>query len=192
MEAFGEDIAAVVGGLGLERVILVGHSMGGFAMIEAARRLPGRVAGMIAVDTLHDVEQAWDAAATANYLAALERDFPGTVKQAMAGYFHSDADPAKVEWVTADMAAEPPAVGISAFRELIAYDPAAGLDAVAAPLRAVNSALIPTNAEANRRHSRGFAVVALDGTGHWPMFEVPEAFDAALAKWVDELSTRKQ
>ena len=192
MAAFGDDVAAVVRGLGLERVILVGHSMGGYAMIEAARRLPGRVAGMIAVDTLHDVEKTWDAAGAANYVAALERDFPRTVKQAMASLFHPGADPSVVEWVTTDMAAEPPAVGISAFRELMAYDSAAGLDAVDAPLRAVNSALIATNVEADRRHSPGFAVTALEGTGHWPMFEVPDAFDAALAEWVDELTTGKQ
>lgn len=189
MAAFGDDVAAVVRGLGLERVILVGHSMGGMAMLEAARKLPEQVVGMIAVDTLHDVEKEWNPEGVASYLASLERDFPGTVKQAMAGYFHPDADPALVERVTSDMAAEPKQVGISAFRELIAYRPDVALDGIRAPLRAINSALIPTAADTDRRHSPGFDCVALEGTGHWPMFEVPDAFDAALDRWIGELST---
>src|SRR5207249_632714 len=48
--AFGGDVAAVVQKLGLERVILIGHSMGGHVTAEAARRLPGRVAGLVWVD----------------------------------------------------------------------------------------------------------------------------------------------
>ena len=42
MEAFGDDVAAVVRGLGLERVILVGHSMGGYV---CSRRRGGCPAG---------------------------------------------------------------------------------------------------------------------------------------------------
>jgi pimeloyl-ACP methyl ester carboxylesterase len=49
--AFGGDVAAVVEKLGLKRVILIGHSMGGDVIVESARQLPGRVAGLIWVDT---------------------------------------------------------------------------------------------------------------------------------------------
>jgi len=42
MSAFGEDIAAVVHAAKLENVILVGFSMGGPAIVEAAKLLPTR------------------------------------------------------------------------------------------------------------------------------------------------------
>ena len=48
--AYGGDGAAVVKKLDLTRVILIGHSMGGDVIAEAARQLLGRVAGMIFVD----------------------------------------------------------------------------------------------------------------------------------------------
>lgn len=41
MEAFGADVAAVVDELDLERVVLVGHSMGGDVIVEAARKHHG-------------------------------------------------------------------------------------------------------------------------------------------------------
>lgn len=47
MKAFGEDVQAVTQAVGGRRVILIGHSMGGSVIAEAARLLPGRVIGLI-------------------------------------------------------------------------------------------------------------------------------------------------
>ena len=49
MAAFGQDVVSVVEALGLKRVVLIGHSLGGPAVLEAARRMPGRVAGLVLV-----------------------------------------------------------------------------------------------------------------------------------------------
>ncbi|MDH5743438.1 MAG: alpha/beta hydrolase, partial [Candidatus Aminicenantes bacterium] len=57
MEAYGEDVVAVVNKLKLQEVILVGHSMGGYVILEAARRLPERIIGLVGVDTLNDFTQ---------------------------------------------------------------------------------------------------------------------------------------
>jgi len=47
MEAFGEDVVAVVDELGLESTVLVGFSMGGAVVLEAAERLGDRVLGVV-------------------------------------------------------------------------------------------------------------------------------------------------
>lgn len=47
MASFGADVAAVVRDAGLGRVVLVGSSMDGTAALEAARRLPGQVFGIV-------------------------------------------------------------------------------------------------------------------------------------------------
>ena len=51
MPAFGDDVVAVVEKLGLENVVLVGHSMGGDVIVEAALTLGDRGAGLVWVDT---------------------------------------------------------------------------------------------------------------------------------------------
>jgi pimeloyl-ACP methyl ester carboxylesterase len=51
MAAFGEDVVAVAEQLDLGELVLVGHSMGGDVIVEAALRLGERVAGLVWVDT---------------------------------------------------------------------------------------------------------------------------------------------
>ena len=51
-----EDVRTVVDELGLERVVLVGHSMGGPIALLAAPLLEGRAVGVACVDTLHNAE----------------------------------------------------------------------------------------------------------------------------------------
>src|SRR5215468_8315878 len=50
------DFESVVKELGLKRVILVGHSMGGSIALLAAKRMPGTVVAVIGVDTLQNAE----------------------------------------------------------------------------------------------------------------------------------------
>ena len=49
--AFAGDVEAVIDALGVDRVVLIGHSLGGSVIVEAARRLAGRVVRLVGVDT---------------------------------------------------------------------------------------------------------------------------------------------
>jgi pimeloyl-ACP methyl ester carboxylesterase len=57
MSAFGLDVVAVIEHLELQQVVMVGHSMGGVAIVEAACRLPDSVIGLVGVDTWRNLEQ---------------------------------------------------------------------------------------------------------------------------------------
>jgi pimeloyl-ACP methyl ester carboxylesterase len=54
--SFGADVAAVIEHLGLDAVVLVGHSMGGDVIFQAARLLPGKVDALIMVDTYKQLD----------------------------------------------------------------------------------------------------------------------------------------
>src|SRR5436309_1128688 len=50
IEHYGGDVAALVNNLELARVVLVGHSMGCRVVLEAARLITDKVAGIVLVD----------------------------------------------------------------------------------------------------------------------------------------------
>jgi pimeloyl-ACP methyl ester carboxylesterase len=79
MTTLGGDVQAVVENLNLERVVLVGHSMGGVVALEAARLMPQRVVGIVGVDTLHDAEVEYSPELAREAVALFRADFRETM-----------------------------------------------------------------------------------------------------------------
>ena len=57
MLSFAYDIRAVMLKEDIERAILIGHSMGGGVIAEAARLMPKKVVGIVGIDTLQNVAE---------------------------------------------------------------------------------------------------------------------------------------
>jgi len=188
--AFGADIEAVVEALDLDQVILIGHSMGGPVVLEAARLTPKRVLGVVGVDTLQDADHKYDPEEMAPFLAAFESDFPGRCRSLVASMFLEEADPALVERIAADMSAGTPEIGIALLRGYIDYDAAAAFTSVpvAIPIRCINSTMYPSNVESNRAYHEDFDVVEMDGVGHFLMIERPEEFNALLEQIIASIN----
>ena len=182
--SLGGDVQAVVEKLGLQRAILVGHSMGGPVALDAARRMPGVIAGVVCADSLHDVEQKPPPELKAQIIGAFEKDFHGTIKGAGAYMFSKDTSKAIADEVTAKFATAKPAVGVPLMRELMDHDLAAALAAAKVPVRCINAAPYApsapkTNVAANRKHA-DFDAVIIEGTGHFVQMEKPAEFNAKL------------
>ena len=187
MEAFGEDVKAVADRLKLDRMVLVGHSMGGAVILEAAKRLGNRVVGLVPVDTLLDVEQSEDPAETDAAMARMRADYKGQTTSFIRQYLLAPTTPPAVaDRVLAATTGFPPEIALSALRNNWIYKAAPGFDAIKVPIVAVNGDRFPTNFEANRRHAPQFDALIIKGVGHYPMLDDPARFgarlDEALAK----------
>jgi len=189
MPAFGQDVVSVVEALGLKRVVLIGHSLGGPAVLEAARRVPGRVAGLVLVDSWVDFEQRFPAEEVEKYVSALQADYRATTTAMLSQYFFSASTPEPVKArVLETVLSAPPGIGVAVSRSSVAYDPLPALREIKAPIRAINSDLFPTKVEGNRRYAPGYQAAIMKGAGHYLMLEQPEAFNALLAEALRELA----
>jgi pimeloyl-ACP methyl ester carboxylesterase len=181
ISAFARDVLAVIGGLELARVVLIGHSMGGPVILEVARRIPDRVVGLVPVDTLLDVEQMMPPKEQEAMLVELRADFPGATGRFMRQHlFAPSTDPKLIEEIVRGAAAMPPDIAISAIEHATAYDARPALKEIEAPIRAINADKYPTNLEAARRYAPQFDAVIIEGVGHYPMLEAPDRFNALL------------
>jgi pimeloyl-ACP methyl ester carboxylesterase len=186
MLAFGEDVQAVTEAIGTNRVILVGHSMGGSVIAEAARLMPDRVIGLIAVDTLHNIEYPMTRQELTKMLAPLEKDFRNGTREFVEQMILPHMNPQLREWILSDMSAAPPTVALSASNSMMSQyitgEAAKIFDEIHLPVVSVNSDMWPVNYEANRRHMSFFNAIILKGADHFLMLDRSEEFNRALEK----------
>ena len=191
MSSFGEDVRAVADAVGGDRLILVGHSMGGLVIAEAAHLLPDRVLGLIGVDSLLDLGFPVTEEHAAEMIAPLESDFPAACRQFAASMILPGTDADLAEWIQADMAAAPAEVALSAMRGYMAqWITGAGpalFEELPLPVVAVCSDLWPVDAEANRRHMRSFEAIVLEGTDHFLMLGTADEFNRALEEAIAKI-----
>ena len=188
IEAFGDDVKAVVDQLGLKRVVLVGSSMGGPVSLEAARKLGDRVVGIVAVDTLQDVEQKAPPDQVDKMLQDMKADYKGqTTKFINGNLFSPKTPPAVRKRVLRAATSASPERSTAMLKAAMLYDPVPALAEIRAPILAINSDKYPTNLEANRRHIAKFDVALMKGAGHYLMLEDPARFNALLADALRQL-----
>jgi pimeloyl-ACP methyl ester carboxylesterase len=181
MEAFGRDVKAVADELKLDRMVLVGHSMGGAVILEAAKLLGGRVVGLVPIDTLVDVEQSSDPKETDAVMAKMQADYEGQTTAFIRQYlFAPTTPPAVAERIVAQTTRFPAEIAISALRNNWNYKAAPAFDLIKVPIVAVNGDRFPTNFDANRRHAPQYDALIMKGVGHYPMLEDPARFGALL------------
>ena len=187
MAAFGEDVVAVVKELALDQVVLIGHSMGGAVIAEAARRMPERVIGLVGADTFWNVERMGAQEQINEFLSRLRANFVETTREFVSStMFTPTSDPVLVERIIADMSASPLEVGLGAAEGMSKQDLARAFDEVQAPIRCISAAKSPINVEAAQRHASSFEVVFMPEVGHFVMIEAPETFNRLLAEFVKE------
>lgn len=188
MQAFGQDVRAVVEAVGGKTVILVGHSMGGQVIAEAARLMPDRVIGLIGVDTFDNIEYPLTRKELEQMIAPLVDDFQVGTRAFVEGMIRPDTEPRIRDWILADMSSAPPWVALSALEEMmqqyIAGDAAKIFEQIKAPVVCVSGDLWPINAEANRRHMQSFEAVVLPNADHFLMLDRPYAFNQGLEQAV--------
>jgi len=191
MHAFGEDVQAVTEATGSGSVILIGHSMGGSVIAEAARLMPARVIGLIGVDTLKNIEYTMTREELEKVIASLEKNFQIGSRQFVAKMISPDTDPQLRDWILSDMSSAPPAVALSAFNEMmmqyVTGEAAKVFEQIRIPVTSVNGDLWPINYEANRRHMYSYDAIVLKQADHFLMMDRPKEFNRELNKAIQML-----
>jgi pimeloyl-ACP methyl ester carboxylesterase len=190
MRAFGQDVAAVVEELGLEQIVLVGHSMGGPVIVEAALILGDRVKVVVGADTFGDVSARYTEEFRDNLLRTFRADFEAAMSDFVRPMFVPNSDSALIERIVDDLSAAPPDVALGAAEVSINWlnnELAAAFGELRVPVRAINSDRSPTNVDAGREYTSSFDVLPMSGVGHFVMMEDPSTFNRLLSEIVEGL-----
>ncbi|MDP3581169.1 MAG: alpha/beta hydrolase [Ignavibacteria bacterium] len=187
VKLFGSDVAAVVNDLKLSKVILIGHSMGGSVILEAAKLLDKKVIGLIGVDTYQSFTDDWPAEQKEKFMESFAKDFKTTAVGFVKQMFPKGADSTIASTVAEDMSSAPPAVAISAMRNLFYYDPLPTLSKLELPIISINCDMYPVTLEENKKYVKSFSFKQMKGVGHFLFLERPNEFNKLLSEAVSEI-----
>jgi pimeloyl-ACP methyl ester carboxylesterase len=184
MEAFGQDIAAVVNATGEKNVVLVGHSMGGPVALEAAKLLDDKVIAIVGVDTFHTpFHSPTTDAEIEGFVKPFKQDFVATTRRMIESMFTPNADPelkaSTVKWFSGAN----PEMGISAMYEMLNWGKQkaqSSLKSFSGRLKNINAA--PTGNEKPLHKS----VRLVPGAGHFIPQVKPDEFNAELNSILQE------
>jgi len=195
MDAFGEDVVGVVDQLGLERVVLVGFSMGAAVVLQAAERLGDRVLGIVLVDMFHDPDAVMSGAEIEQFVTMMRTNWRDT-SFIRAFAFTPDAPDSLLTYAR-DMMPEPPQEhyfdALESALEWMGSDLQPVLQRSDQPIAAINTTSPPTNVEAWLRYAPSFRVETIDGVGHAGiLLQRVEDFDERLLAIVERYATAKQ
>ena len=184
LPAFGDDVVAVVDEVDARKVVLVGHSMGGDAVVHAARRLGDRVVGLVWVDVFRSLgnETASSPEEVEAFVAPFRDDFATAVDRFVRRLLPEAVDVRLVDRIANDMAATSREVALGSLPYARNREPAmlAALACITAPIAAINPSTAPTDVASLRRH--GVESMLLEDVGHFPMLEAPDRFNAVLVE----------
>ena len=188
MEAFGSDVAAVVRQLKLDRVILIGHSMGGDVIAEAARRLRGKVIGLIMLDTYKKLGSGRNPEEVEAFVSTLRNDFKDSTRNLVKTMFRADSDSTLMNWVADAMSSAPPSIALDALDHSFSYSRQMPhtLEELKLPVIAINSDNAPTDIASMEHY--GVKVMIMQHVGHFVMMEDPEQFNHLLRAAFDKLT----
>jgi pimeloyl-ACP methyl ester carboxylesterase len=156
--------------------------------------MPERVIGLIGIDTLENIEYPMTRKELKKMIAPLEKNFRTGSRQFAGEMISPNTDPQLRDWILSDMSAAPPAVALSAMKEMmtqyITGEAAKAFEKIRIPVITVNGDLWPINYEANRRHMSSYHAIVLNKADHFLMLDRPEEFNHALEKAIHMLSER--
>jgi pimeloyl-ACP methyl ester carboxylesterase len=178
--------------VGAGKVILIGHSMGGPVIAEAARLMPDRVIGLIGIDTFKNVESAISREWVKTFMAGLEKNFPDACRQLIDRALSPKTDPRLREWILSDMSSAPPQVALSASQNMITQfisgETAEMFKDIRIPVMTINGDIEPINSEANRKYMLSFDAAFIKDADHFLMMARPVEFNKELEKTILKLT----
>ena len=179
----GQALLAGLDAAGLSSPVLVGHSMGGAVVMEAARQRAD-VAAVILVDTFVIPYGDLSEAQAADIEAPFREDFAAAMANLVTNSVGSQLDEAGRETLIRQMSEGNQAVLLPLWHDLLRWNPEPAFADIRCPIHAINGDLIPEPAKA--RCQGRLQEWLIPGAGHFPQLEMPEEFGRVFGEVIKQ------
>ncbi|MBN2613668.1 MAG: alpha/beta hydrolase [Bacteroidales bacterium] len=199
IEEYAHDVTAFIDSMNLKNVVIIGHSMAGEIMLQAALTNNTKITGIIGVDNFKLIDVAFTPEQTkqmTDFFPMLEKDFKKSAPvYADMMLFHPTTSKEVKDRVKTDFTNSDPVIGYGTFMNQMQYasTDAQRLEQLNHRLYLINSDGFPTNETGLKNHcKKSFQMETISATGHYPMIEKPTEFNLIMEKVLTELKTKPE
>jgi pimeloyl-ACP methyl ester carboxylesterase len=189
---YASDVDSVIKQLDLKNVILIGHSMSGDIVLQAAIDNTERVIGVVGVDNFKSIGAPKDSTEKTQMAAAivqLRQDFKGvTTKWFNEQLFSATTSPAIKSRVLNDVAHTDTTIAVNVMEQGEGFDEMVKLAQANKKLYLINSDVTPTDTSYVAAQKLPMKVFYTKGTGHFAMIESPDEFNKELEMVIRDLN----
>lgn len=188
IEGFAADTAWLCGELGLERVIAVGHSMGGAVALQMAGSYPELVRAAAVLDTtIISSAQRRDKILPAMKARMSQPGYREAFREFFGGFFIPSDDPELRVEIFKRMLATPQPVIEALFDTLRNWDGVKALAGASCPLLYVGAANPLSDSSALKKLKPSLVTGQVVGSGHFLTLQAPEQVNAMLERFIYNL-----
>jgi pimeloyl-ACP methyl ester carboxylesterase len=186
-QAIAEDLKSVIDSLGIDRFILVGHSMGGSSAISYAAIEPERVAGLLLVGTPGKTPQEQ----SKPIIASLESDQYDKVMDDYMKSLLANAKPEVDSLVMKGSKKISKEASLIIIKDLFAYDPLPLLQRYPGPKLIVSTTREAEQPNALFKQLGDVPYKTIAGTSHWVQLDKPDEFNKILDEFIERVEKKK-
>jgi len=183
MPAFADEVAWMLGELGVTSAVIVGHSMGGTVAAALAARHPGLVKGAIAVDSGIVSSEGFRTRSGPILEGLGGSDHVAFARQVVAGMFKPEDSPDLRERILGEMSAAPQHVMVACMRANAETFPET-IGTIEQPLMMIAAGHFPFDSGAVRDFAPRLRYAQTVGSGHFNQLEVPEQVNAIIERFL--------
>ncbi|MGE5621252.1 MAG: alpha/beta fold hydrolase [archaeon] len=183
---YGQDIIDLIDKLSLKNVILIGHSMSGDVILEAALTNHNEIKGIIGIDNFKMLDVSFTPEQIEEITTmskAIVSDYKNSVPFFAESLFHPGTPADVRKRVTDDFVNSDEKVAIATLFDMSEYFKIMHerVSKLNYKLYLINSDFGPTNTQGLEKYCpKSFDVSYIHATGHYPMIEKPEEFNKLL------------
>ena len=186
VESLAKDIAAVADSLGLDRFVLVGHSIGGSAAIAYAGKHPDKVAGLLVTGTPGKTP----ASQSKPVIASLESEKYDTIMEQYMKQLLTNAKPETDKLEREGMSKISKEASLNLIKAAFNYNPLPDLHKYPGPELIISKA----NEENPSSLHKAFPTIpykTVEGTSHWIQLDKPDEFNKLLNEFLKRVDEKK-
>jgi len=179
-----DDIARFCRALGIERPVVVGHSLGGMVAVELAARYPSLPRALVLVDP-GPIDPSPE---TIRTFDAFAEQLAGPDGEEVRRLWVEDMgarDPALARWIADTMSAVPLPIATAVIRDLMAWNGVGAWSLCILPVLLLRAELQPDREARLLAIKPDLAVGVTVGAGHFHQLEVPDQVNGMIERFLE-------